>query len=211
MPPAPTYLHVVLFNFKTGVPTATRDRVIESVRGQGLAPQVSSMIVARNRAPDPVYEWVAMLDFPDEAASEAFQKSAAHHAQIAADFAPYRDRLLVLDLVQPFETTIADNRGCAYRRTGMFKLKPDLPAEEQHRIMAGLAALGVGEPGVGQVIWGRNHFPKGEFAPFDWMILRDFADRDAYAAFDASPARKAFLREIFSPAVADSLVLEIAI
>jgi hypothetical protein len=210
MPPA-AYLHVVLFNFKTGVPQATRDRVIESVRGQGLAPQVSSMIVAPNLGRNPVYEWVAMLDFPDEAASEAFQKSAAHHAQIAADFAPNRDTLLILDLKQPFETTIADNRGCAYRRIGMFNLKPGIPAEEQHRIMADLAALGVGEPGVGQVIWGRNHFPKGEFAPFDWMIVRDFADEAAYAAFDASSSRKTFLSETFSPAVASSLVLEIAI
>ncbi len=211
MPPATAYLHVVLFNFKTGVPLATRARIVEGIRGQGLLPQVSSMIVAPNRAPDPVYEWVVMLDFADESTSEAFQKSAAHQAQLGADFTPNRDALLVFDLKQPFETTIADNRGCAYRRTGMFNMKPDIPAGDQHRIMSVLAALGVGGPGVGQVIWGRNHFPKGDWAPFDWMIVRDFTDEAAYAAFDASPARKAFLSQTFSPAVADSLVLEIMI
>ncbi len=215
MPPAPiNYLHTVLFSFNPGTPEATRKHLIDSIHAQGRLPQVASMLVAPNlacRDPATEWEWVLMLDFASEALSREFQSSAAHQAQIAADFAPNRRGFIMLDLHQPFDRTIVENGGNTYRRIGMFNLKPDIPAEEQQRIMAELAALGVGDPGVGRVLWGRNSYPENDYTPYDWMIVRDFADPASYAAFDASPARQSFLRETFSPAIGHSLVLEIVI
>jgi hypothetical protein len=200
------YLHTVLFSFHASVPPSDRAFVIASILTQADAPGMESMVISPNLLHDAdpsAWEWVLMLDFATEHRSVAFQASTLHQKQIKEGFEPFRSGFVMLDLHQPFDRKTADAGGNEIRETLFFNFKPELPEAERTLILAEIQAE-TGQPCVSRVVTGKNSFAgsaKPKFSFLDYQIIREFKTEADWTFFKQSEAQKAFMRDVFGPAV----------
>ena len=93
--------HIVMFNFKSDVAAADRERVAERLRSLGKLPTVTSFLVAKNildRNEKRPFEWLMMGDYADEKARDAYEKDPHHVQVIRQEWLPVVDNYVVLDV-----------------------------------------------------------------------------------------------------------------
>ncbi len=205
------YLHVILFNFKDGVPPEKKEEVLAEIRNQAKLPGITSLFMAPNilkKSSGSPYEWVIMVDYATEEDSKAFQRSAAHSNSVASNFTPYREGLVFCDLVRKFPSEITNTNGNKIRRVLMFNFKDGVSAAERSHMISGLESMG-SLPQIKRILVGKNAYKHTTESPCEWMVLLECATQADIEAFQSSAAQQAFDRDVFTPAVTDLIVADV--